>query len=130
MGLKALTKVVKEEVQPELTVDLSGFTEGGEPMPLRFRAPRVPDYVAPAPLRKELRIAFPELTTADTELETMILTMAACYVPDPEDAGMQPWRAIGGLMRQNSKAFAYLYQQFNEHFATSIEEKKADTKND
>jgi hypothetical protein len=128
MGLKALSKVRKDGAA-EFTADLSEFSEDGE-LSITFRRPKAPDYFIPSDLRKKLLISFPELANADPTLPAMILTMGACYVPDKDEQGVEPWRALAQMSRDCPMAILSLITQFGEAFPSSISEAKTDAKND
>lgn len=127
MGLGSLKKVKKTE-GAEFTANLSDYSD--EEVFIKFRRPKVPDYFIPGDLRKTLLIAFPEMAMSDAMLPSLVLIMGLCYVPEPGEGGMEPWRAIAQMSRDNAEAFLDLVRQFQEAFPASVPEAKADAKND
>lgn len=128
MGLSALKKVKPAPEVPALEVDLSEFADG-EPVILRFRQPKAHDYFPPDSLRRQLFIAFPELTQASEILPQYILIFSACYIPEPGEQGQEPWRALANLGRVNPDILLYLIQRFGEAFPSSLGDMKAEVKN-
>lgn len=128
MGLKTLGKIKKAE-RFEFEADLSAFGDGEE-IKIKFRRPLVQDYFPDESVRKQLMISFPEVASAGAMLSGYALVLGACYVADAEDAGMEPWRAIAQIGRDNPEAFMSLVEQFQAKFPGAIDEAKADAKND
>lgn len=130
MGLAKIKAIKKADVM-DFAADLSAYFDSDSPVLVRFRRPKAPDYFPTATLRKDLLIAFPEMAQADALLQSYILIMGACYLPDDDDPpGTEPWRGLAQMGRDNPDALLDLIGQFQAAFPAALGEVKADAKND
>lgn len=130
MGISKLKTIAKAPTA-DFVADLSAYAqEEGEEIKIRFRRPGVADYFPPSKLRQNLLIAFPELANADGTLPLYLLIMGACYIPDPGEQLVEPWRVLAQMGRDNESALMDLIGQFQNAFPAAMAQAKADAKND
>lgn len=118
MGISSLRSAPKAERPTTATLDLSPLGIEGS---LTFRAPGVADFFPTVEKRNLARITCPTLAIADPALETQLLLMAACYVPDADEKA-NPIAEIGYLLNNNLEAFLGLVSLFAGHFPMSLGE--------
>lgn len=126
MGLSAIKAAPPSQRPARATIDLSPLGLEGS---LVFRAPSVPDFFPTVEKRNQVRMAAPSLAVADPTLETQLLLLSLCYIPEAGETD-DAISVFCGLMQGNLEAFLGLVALFGEKFPLSMGQAKANAGND
>lgn len=125
MALASIKNAPKAARPQTAKIDLSAIGLEGS---LEFREPRVADVFAPNELRNRARILSPQLTEADEHLESTLLMMVRCYIPEPEEKD-DPLRVFCSLLNNNFEVFVGVMGLFGAAFPFSLGAAKEQAKN-
>ncbi len=125
MGLSALKNAPKTSRPAVAEIDLAPLGLEGS---LTFRAPSVPDFFPSVERRNQVRLMVPSLAVADPTLETQLLLLILCHVPDAGETD-DPVSVFCGLMQVNREAFLGLGARFGQKFPLSMGQAKQDAGN-
>lgn len=125
MGLKVIDGLMRER-RPVLEISLEQFT--GEPDILRFSEPRAADMFPNWEMKRELKIAYPEMPY---EMIDQIILLGKTYILDDTDQEVNPIRSFANLARNHRDVFIHVltshYQAFQQG---EVEQGVAQAKND
>jgi hypothetical protein len=125
MGLKVIDGLMRER-RPVLEISLEQFT--GEPDILRFSEPRAADMFPNWEMKRELKIAYPEMPY---EMIDQVILLGKTYILDDTDEEVNPIRSFANLARNHRDVFIHVltshYQAFQQG---EVEQGVAQAKND
>jgi hypothetical protein len=107
MGLKTLDGL-KRERRPVLEVDISAWTGTNEVV--RFSEPRAADMFPNWELKKQLKIAYPEMPY---EMIDQVILLGKTYILDDTDEEVNPTKSFADLARNHRDVFIHI---MTEHF--------------